>query len=420
MAVVNHLLFNHYIKILIRVRFVFVLIQLAAVLAAKFWWSLPYPILTLFMIVAVNLTINMGFYWRYRQTPNPTMADFFVQLAFDIVSLSVLLFYAGGASNPFISLLLLPVAVGAVVLPKAQLIAISLIALSAYSFLLHSLSPHMMHQMDMKQHFIGMWLNFVLSALVVISVVATIAKTLQAQREKLSRLREEQMRQEQLVALGTSAAQMAHHLATPLATLTMLQEELEETNPHDEALNQQIKYQIERCGQQLDNFRKVAEAVKSNKRTNYLVFEIAAALREETLLLFPECDIQMKVECSTDTFLQTDQTLLPALLNLVQNSVQASRNNGSDKILLRFSVREQSLVLQIQDFGAGISEQALMSLGSELLPSQSGLGMGVLLSHATLNRLNAELRLFNVKPCGAIAEIVFKQTEFSPIVTNNG
>ncbi|MFM9745868.1 hypothetical protein ACKI2C_50795, partial [Streptomyces brasiliscabiei] len=84
-----------------------------------------------------------------------------MQLTADVLFLSVLLSLSGGATNAFVSLLLLPIMIAAVSVSAKGLAYIAVLAISAYSLLLYKMPQHSMHHMDMTSHFVGMWVNFV-------------------------------------------------------------------------------------------------------------------------------------------------------------------------------------------------------------------------------------------------------------------
>ena len=87
------------------------------------------------------------------------------------------------------------------------LLFISLSAIASYSILLLSLPEHAMHQMDMNNHFIGMWANFLLSVIVVSFVVGAMARVITNRERSIALQREDQLKSEQLLALGVASAQ---------------------------------------------------------------------------------------------------------------------------------------------------------------------------------------------------------------------
>ncbi|GAA0357733.1 HAMP domain-containing sensor histidine kinase [Bowmanella denitrificans] len=396
---------NRHLLQLIKLRYGFILLQLLAILLSQHWFDIELPYHSLKAVVAVELTVNMLLYFCYRGNRNAHPAEYLLQVLLDILFLTLLLYFAGGATNPFVSLLLLPVAIAAVTLSRRLLLLVSLAALTAYTALLLSINPHQLHNMDMQQHFIGMWVNFVLSALVVVLVVASLARAMQRQERFFSQQREEQLRQEQLVALGTTAAQFAHHMATPLSTATLLTEELQEDLADHPPVLQQLQQQLQHCSRHLQDFRAIAEEVKLNRKRDIPVTLLFKQLQDEVQLNFADIQPQYQLAEQNNLAVRADTTLLPALLNLIQNAVQASRRNHQQSIQLCSQVNGQQLTLQIRDYGRGLPPQNLLALGASLVESEQGLGMGVLLSHATLERLGAQLKLYNHKEGGAVAEV---------------
>ncbi len=409
---------------LIKLRYLFILLQFLAILLAEFLFEYKLPYLVLKAIVAVELALNMGLYWYYRSNRNIHDFEYFVQILLDVSFLTLLLFFSGGATNPFVSLLLLPVAIAAVTLKRGLLIAVTLLAFAAYTLLLLSISAMEMHHVDIHQHFVGMWVNFALSAMVVVLIVASLVQAMHKQDRYVSRLREEQLRQEQLVALGTISAQFVHHLATPLGTASLLAEELAEqlegTNQkhvpgsHGDKANDDsgslmhLRSQLALCSKRLQDFRAMAEEVKQNQQQQMSLLSLFDELKEEIQLNFPDMQVQYELPDPDRYSIQADTTLLPAILNLVQNAVQASRKHLQERISLSGLIKNNQLLLSIRDYGSGISEDNLLQLGSRLVESDKGLGMGVLLSHATLERFAAELKLYNHSEGGAVAEVAFK------------
>ncbi|MGL5393403.1 MAG: sensor histidine kinase, partial [Shewanella sp.] len=152
----------------------------------------------------------------------------FIALVLDTLFWILWLYFSGSATNAFISLLLLPIALAAVTLPIWAPWTLSAMSTLAYSLMIFTAPDAQMqhHGMDMSSHYLGMWFNFVISALVITTSVALITKRMRRQDAQLAFMREGQLRQEQLLALGMASAQMAHQLATPLSTLRLLLDEV--------------------------------------------------------------------------------------------------------------------------------------------------------------------------------------------------
>ena len=115
---------------------------------------------------------TVGSWWRLTRDWPVTDGEFLLQLLLDIMVWSALMYFSGGATNPFISYYIVPIVVAAAVLPVHFTWLVTGSALVAYSTLLYYyqplplFSPHAMgHHGDSGQaHTLGMWFNFLFSA----------------------------------------------------------------------------------------------------------------------------------------------------------------------------------------------------------------------------------------------------------------
>ena len=409
------------IRPLIKARFSFIALQLMAIFISQYLIQSPLSFSTLYSIVAVETLLNLTFFFLYRTNRTVGVNAYFMQILMDILFLTALLYFSGGASNPFVSLLLIPIAIASVTLPKHLLLVVTLLAVSAYSGLLITLNPHDLHHMNMEQHVLGMWLNFVLSACVVVLVVAALLKAVNKQEQLVNKQREDQLRQEQLLSLGAAAAQFAHRLATPLGTVNLISEELQDIQTYDATLFTQLDQQLNICRRHLDDFRTMAEQVKNNSKQTLPVQQFIDDLRQEVQLSFPSSKANWQMQGLTNTHLMVEPILMPALLNLIQNAVLASQSSNqlNSEYDTDISVIAEpntkslnnGLSISIRDHGNGFANDTLLQLGSELVDSKHGLGMGVFLSHVTLEKLGGQLKLYNHLEGGAVAEITLPLVE---------
>ena len=95
--------------------------QLLVVALAMFWLDIDLPLLPLYGAITVLAAFN-GWTWRRMQRAHPAGDnELFVQLLADVMTLSALLYFSGGATNPFVSFYLPALAVAAAILPCATL-----------------------------------------------------------------------------------------------------------------------------------------------------------------------------------------------------------------------------------------------------------------------------------------------------------
>jgi two-component system sensor histidine kinase RegB len=160
------------------------------------------------------------------KSPLPPEAKLFLELLADVAALTALLYLSGGSTNPFVSLYLLPLIIAATALTARYAWAMAGLTIACYSALMFFYLPlghgHEMHSSAFNLHVLGMWANFLVSAVLIASFVATMSASIRGRDRELAIARARALRDEQVVALGTFAAGAAHELGTPLSTIAVL------------------------------------------------------------------------------------------------------------------------------------------------------------------------------------------------------
>ena len=391
-------------------------------LALVFWGAEAFglslqlePLTHVFVLELLYLLLTLGLNKRLFQHE----LGLFIALLIDTLFWISWLYFSGAATNAFISLLLLPIALAAVTLPSWAPWSLSLLSILAYSLMIFNEPQSAMqhHGMDMSSHYLGMWLNFVISALVITSSVALMARRLRRQDAELAFMREAQLRQEQLLALGTASAQMAHQLATPLSSLRLLLDEVCEDVGHTEATTD-MGTALSRCELTLAELRRATESIRSRVRSLISVQDLQQDLKQKVLLLMPNISLEWQLAPPSMPYdqlsLATDMSLIPAIMTLIDNAARASLEaQGEAKVVVTVSCEPSSaqLLIRVRDFGSGIDVHLLEQLGHKLVQSPTGMGVALMVSHASFERLGGQLILANHNDGGTVAQVSLTVTE---------
>lgn len=128
----------------------------------------------------------------------------------------------------------------------------------------------------------------------------------------------------------------------------------------------------------------------------------------------PQTELNWLFTCAPEQLAEqsilTDMSLTPAIMALIENAARASVETlGAPQVDINLDIApsEAQIYLQIRDYGPGIAPSLLPQLGTLLIESPKGLGVALLLSHASLERLGAELILANHPQGGTVAQIRF-------------
>jgi len=117
-------------------------------------------------------------------------------------------------------------------------------------------------------------------------------------------------------------------------------------------------------------------------------------------------EIKNAVAVESQNTVVADGGLLPAILNLINNGIRASKANDECKLELSMAIKDKFWQLNIRDFGRGFSDEKLSKLGIELVDSKQGFGMAVFLSNVSLERMGGKLTLTNHVEGGALVTIM--------------
>jgi len=404
---------------LINLRSVAVAAQLLTLLVAEQLLALELDWLAMLVIIAVLATLNLFSLMRLRGTQPVSHLELFMQSALDVLALSLLLYFAGGSTNPFISLYLLPLVIVAATLPPRYTWGMAAFTTACYSLLMvyYIPLPHNHHDMmdnAFNTHVLGMWLGFVISAVVVAYFVVKMAQAVRSRDKLLVQVREEILRNERIVALGTQAAGAAHELGTPLSTMAVvigeLQHDIQDPQPELRESLTLLDEQVRACRRILDKI--MLNAQDSGATTRQSADALVAEVLDEWQLLRPTA--QYHYECSGTPpvpLLNVDVTLRAALMNLLNNAADASPL----PILINTRWNQTTFVLEIHDNGAGLSEDAALRVGTAFFTTKTeGHGLGLFLANATLERLGGTVRLFNREGGGATTTLTLPVVKTAP------
>ncbi len=357
-------------------------------------WGLhiPMPLLPMGMVLTLMALFSVSTAWRLRLDAPATQVEFMAQLMADLTAFAVLVFFSGGVTNPFVSLMLMPVVIAAISLHPRWVWLLTTVAGSYYALLLFYYQPLAVSDpvAAYGMHLAGMWFNFLISAGLIAFFVTRMQAALRARDQELSRLREKQLRDERIVALGTQAALAAHELATPLATIQTTAHELAREFANDPDIGadcQLLEKQAQACKRILTQL--AARAQDSTASTQPLDAWLKSLL-ERWQLIRPAARLSASLAPDHRDFIPPDG-LEQAILNVLNNAANAS----PDAVEFSTVTHNDALQIDIADRGPGFSPEQQVQAGRVVFSGRpgQGWGMGLALTHATLERVGGSLTL---------------------------
>ena len=373
------------------------------------------PLLSVLIIFAVVLlTVVLGFLRLSLAMPVGNL-ELFCHLLVDLLLLVIVLLVVGGSNNPLISYLLVLLAVGATFLSRRYAIAFALGSIGVYSFfVVRDLQGQHMDQsmMDFQMHVVGMWIIFSVSAILISVFVSRMASAIRERELILAESRENEIRNEQLVALGTLAAGTAHALGTPLSTMAVLLTELD--NLSQEQLQQEnikedisiLRRQVLRCRESLGQLTRYYNKEFSRSEDTYDLSAFIGSIREYITNIHPTAQVEFQLDPSNSTVqISSDPNIRHAIINLIENSIKAAASPVEVQIQLSDET-PSSLEISILDNGPGVPAQVMENMGEPFISTRKdSMGLGIYLANAGIQKFGGKIEMFNRKAGGAMTVI---------------
>ncbi|RBK97130.1 sensor histidine kinase, partial [Xanthomonas oryzae pv. oryzae] len=196
-------------------------------------------------------------------------------------------------------------------------------------------------------HMWGMAANFLLSAVVVLTFATRLAFSMREREREISTLRERFARNEGIVALATHAASVAHELNTPLATMTLLVDDIA-----DQCEQGELREDLDTLRELLVQCHERVLALAAPADNGHLSREVAVKeVLEQWRLVRPTIELRRNEDAPMRLMLQPGVSHL--LMVLLNNAADAGERVGRPQIDLTLRVEHDHLSGEVRDYGPG-------------------------------------------------------------------
>lgn len=215
------------------------------------------------------------------------------------------------------------------------------------------------------------------------------------------KLEEQVLRQERLASLGLLAAGVAHEVNTPLTGISsytqLLLEDLPEGDPRRDAL-EKIEAQSRRASDIANSLLNLARP----ERAALEPIAVNDAVREVVRLFEPQIRgkgvrLETRLEPAVPLVAGHRGKLQQVLLNLLLNARDAV--DGDGRIAISTSCRGDRVLLEVEDDGAGISEEDLPRIFDPFFTTKGrgkGTGLGLSITYGIVREHDGEMQVESV------------------------
>ena len=415
----------------VRLRWLAITGQSAAVVGAQFGLGLALPFGWCFLVIAASSWLNLGLRIRFPASYRLSDDSAALLLAFDIVQLAALLFLTGGLQNPFSLLFLAPVLISATALPPERTLALGLLAvgLATLLALLHRPLPWFADgRLELPFLYVsGVWTAILLGTAFTGVYAWRVAEETRQLAQALAATELVLAREQHLSQLDGLAAAAAHELGTPLGTIMLVTKELLRqlgpTAPPAVAddLNL-LREQVDRCRGILSKLTSLdgdGPGFLETVSFSHLVEELVAPQRAMGIALAVSSQGE-----GPEPACRRNAGVMFGLANILDNGVDFAES----KVIVEARWTLDRVWLEIRDDGPGFSAEVLLRAGEPYVTTRSrdergqgsdtvgaGLGLGLFIAKTLIERSGAQLHLSNrtgTNSPGAVVRITWPRSAF--------
>jgi two-component system sensor histidine kinase RegB len=414
---------------ILRLRWLAVLGQLAAIFIVAQGLEFNVPIIPCVAIIGLSAALNLVLQTAVNPMQRLEPVHAAALLALNIVELAGLLFFTGGLQNPFSFLFLAPVLISATALPARLTFGLGLLAVACASILVFSHLPLPWDTDDPLVlppiYLVGVWLSIVLAIGVTSLYSFQVTEEARKLADALAATELVLTREQHLTQLDGLAAAAAHELGTPLATIFLISRELEKTvkDASFAADLKTLREQTQRCRDILSKITQLSStgAPFDRMKLSELIEEVVAPHRDFGVAI----KVRIAVAATTEPVGSRNPAILYGVGNIVENAVDFAHTT----VEVNAWWNNDSLEIVVSDDGPGIPPDLLHRIGEPYLSrrrsldegagERSGLGLGVFIACTLLERTGAKVSFTNrtFPEHGAVVQIVWPRERFETTET---
>jgi len=398
---------------LVSLRWMAVAGQLTALAVVWLLFDFDLPLAACLTFIGISALLNMLIALRAPLDRRITNIEAGIQLFFDILQISALLYLTGGMRNPFALLLLAPVVVSVKTLNKGVFagLASTVVVISFLLLFYHLPLPwYVGEELRLPNFYLyGLWIALLVGML--FTSIYTWQATSQTRRmtEAFAESEAILFHEKKLAALGGMAAAAAHELGTPLATIQVVAKEIAREAENNSELKDDANLllsQAQRCRdilQQLGDRGDSGDAVHDRLDLSALIREITEPFvgygaEIITKLNPPATNADVPV-------LPRQQEFVYGLTNIVENAADFAKST----VNVNATWNDTHISVEVLDDGPGFDPSVLQKLGEPYVSVRQskkdvqdglvggGLGLGVFIAKTLIERLGGSVSFNNRK-----------------------
>lgn len=398
--------------LLMQLRWIAVGGQILTIALAEWGLGIRLPLAPLLMAPALLIAINLATLPLLMRREAVTNGELTFMLLIDVGALGWQLYYSGGLANPFASLFLLQVVIGAMLLRPgwswtivaASAIALGVLATGAVPL---DLPPDLAGD-PWALYLKGTLVCFALIAPLLVAFVTRISRNLRDRDAALATIRQRAAEEDHIVRMGLLASGAAHELGTPLSSLSVIIGDWQHIpalmdDPELRADIREMQTAVQRCKTIVGGILMSAGEARGIAPQVTTVRTFLDGIMGEWQSTRLPGTIDYIDRFGKDVAIVSDPALKQVIGNVIDNAVEVS----PDRVAVTVMREHDALVIEVADHGPGFSPEMIEAFGQPYRSTKGkpGGGLGLFLLVNVLRKMGGEASAQNRDGGGAVVRL---------------
>ena len=348
------------------------------------------------------LSVGLAYYLLNKGDKILTEKQIFLFLCFDILQISILISFNGGYTNPFIFIILAPIAIAASYLTLERIIVILSLALVCFALIFNFFIdlPEIVRPNISIQYSLGIMISLFISSIFLVFYLYYFSLNYKS-TQKAYELASKQLQDEkELLKVGGLAAAAVHELGTPLNTINLIVGDFDQ----DRDLKKKYRDDIDTLKVELDRCKAILKELSTNPESKEISNEISnmsldayvQSLSEQFKSNYRVINIDYRSDDNSKNInIQITPELNIAMNNIIKNAISFAEK----EILIISEAEGGQYRIKIRDDGPGFNKKFLANFGKPFYSSRPekgvNMGLGLFITKQMIENLNGEILVQN-------------------------
>ena len=354
--------------------------------------------------VALFLLLSVGLAYYLFKKGDKILSEkqIFLFLCFDILQISILISFNGGYTNPFIFIILAPIAIAASYLTLERILIILSLALVSFALIFNFFIdlPEIVRPDISIYYSLGIMISLFISSIFLVFYLYYFSLNYKS-TQKAYELASKQLQDEkELLKVGGLAAAAVHELGTPLNTINLIVGDFDQ----DRDLKKKYRDDIDTLKVELDRCKAILKELSTNPESKEISNEISnmsldayvQSLSEQFKSNYRVINIDYRSDDNSKNInIQITPELNIAMNNIIKNAISFAEK----EILIISEVEGGQYRIKIRDDGPGFNKKFLANFGKPFYSSRPekgvNMGLGLFITKQMIENLNGEILVQN-------------------------